>query len=198
MVSLLERLDRGPARPRHPEKARLPDTPALKKPDWIRVRAPGARAFEETRAILRDHRLTTVCEEASCPNIGECWGRRHATFMILGDTCTRACAFCNVRTGKPGALDPDEPTRVATAVAALDLARGGDLGRSRQSCRQWGGAFPRHHWRHPRREASIRQSGFMRRRRAQIVLEAPTCSPQLVVPRSAGVFARHDYRVLGC
>jgi lipoyl synthase len=122
MVSLLERLDRGPARPRHPEKARLPDTPALKKPDWIRVRAPGARAFEATRAILRDHRLTTVCEEASCPNIGECWGRRHATFMILGDTCTRACAFCNVRTGKPGALDPDEPTRVATAVAALDLA----------------------------------------------------------------------------
>src|SRR5512134_2179344 len=122
MVTLLERLDRGPARPRHPEKARLPDTPALRKPDWIRVRAPGARSFEATRAILRDHRLTTVCEEASCPNIGECWGKRHATFMILGDTCTRACAFCNVRTGKPGALDSDEPARVAAAVAALDLA----------------------------------------------------------------------------
>jgi lipoic acid synthetase len=115
-------LDRAAARPRHPEKARLPDTPVLKKPSWIRVRAPGAHAFEATRAVLRAHRLTTVCEEASCPNIGECWGKRHATFMILGDTCTRACAFCNVRTGKPGALDSDEPERVARAVAALGLA----------------------------------------------------------------------------
>ncbi len=122
MVTLIERSDREPARPRHPEKARLPDTPVVKKPDWIRVRAPGAHAFQATRSILRDHRLTTVCEEASCPNIGECWAKRHATFMILGDTCTRACAFCNVRTGKPGALDPDEPARVAAAVAALDLA----------------------------------------------------------------------------
>jgi len=121
-VTVTERLDLTTARPRHPEKVRLPDTPVLKKPSWIRVRAPGARAFETTRAILRDHRLTTVCEEASCPNIGECWGKRHATFMILGDTCTRACAFCNVRTGKPGALDPSEPARVAQAVAALDLA----------------------------------------------------------------------------
>ncbi len=110
------------ARPRHPEKARLPDTPVLPKPPWIRVRAPGAHDFDATRATLRVHRLVTVCEEAACPNIGECWGKRHATFMIMGDTCTRACAFCNVRTGRPGALDTDEPTRVAAAVAALDLA----------------------------------------------------------------------------
>ena len=110
------------ARPRHPEKARLPDTPVLPKPSWIRVKAPGAREFEATRAVLRSHRLVTVCEEAACPNIGECWGRRHATFMIMGDTCTRACAFCNVRTGKPGALDAGEPARVAAAVAALGLA----------------------------------------------------------------------------
>jgi lipoic acid synthetase len=121
-VTVLDSLDRAAARPRHPEKARAPDTPVLKKPSWIRVRAPGAHAFEATRTILRAQRLTTVCEEASCPNIGECWGKRHATFMILGDTCTRACAFCNVRTGKPGALDSDEPKRVAQAVSALDLA----------------------------------------------------------------------------
>jgi len=110
------------ARPRHPEKARLPDTPVLPKPSWIRVKAPGAHDFDATRAVLRDHRLVTVCEEAACPNIGECWGKRHATFMIMGDTCTRACAFCNVRTGKPGALDAGEPARVAAAVAALGLA----------------------------------------------------------------------------
>ena len=122
MVTVVERSDRGEAPPRHPEKARLPDTPVLKKPDWIRVRAPGAHAFEATRSVLRAHRLTTVCEEASCPNIGECWGKRHATFMILGDICTRACAFCNVRTGKPGSLDSDEPGRVGEAVAALGLA----------------------------------------------------------------------------
>ena len=110
------------ARPRHPEKARLPDTPVLPKPPWIRVRAPGAHDFDATRKTLRAHRLVTVCEEAACPNIGECWGKRHATFMIMGDTCTRACAFCNVRTGKPGALDTNEPQRVAEAVAALGLA----------------------------------------------------------------------------
>jgi lipoic acid synthetase len=110
------------ARPRHPEKARLPDTPVLPKPPWIRVKAPGAREFDATRAVLRRNRLVTVCEEAACPNIGECWGKRHATFMIMGDTCTRACAFCNVRTGKPGALDAGEPARVAEAVAVLRLA----------------------------------------------------------------------------
>jgi lipoic acid synthetase len=121
------------ARPRHPEKARLPDTPVLRKPDWIRVRAPGLHAFDETRATLRKHRLNTVCEEAACPNIGECWGKRHATVMILGDTCTRACAFCNVRTGRPGALDPFEPARAGRAIAHVvvtsvdrdDLADGG-------------------------------------------------------------------------
>jgi lipoic acid synthetase len=121
MVTLINALEEK-ARPRHPEKARLPDTPVLPKPAWIRVRAPGARAFEATRKVLHSHRLVTVCEEASCPNIGECWGKRHATFMIMGDTCTRACAFCNVRTGKPTHLDTSEPARVADAVAALDLA----------------------------------------------------------------------------
>ena len=110
------------ARPRHPEKARLPDTRVLRKPDWIRVKAPGPHAFDETRATLRKHRLNTVCEEAACPNIGECWGKRHATEMILGDTCTRACAFCNVRTGRPGALDPFEPARVGAAIADLALS----------------------------------------------------------------------------
>jgi lipoic acid synthetase len=120
MVVVIDQRDMT-ARPRHPEKARLPDTPVLPKPDWIRVRAPGAHAFDSTRAVLRSHRLVTVCEEAACPNISECWGKRHATFMIMGDTCTRACAFCNVRTGKPGALDPNEPQRVAQAVAALGL-----------------------------------------------------------------------------
>jgi lipoic acid synthetase len=120
MVLLVDNL--GVGRPRHPEKARLPDTPVLPKPPWIRVKAPGARAFDATLATLRAHRLTTVCEEAACPNIGECWGKRHATVMIMGDTCTRACAFCNVRTGKPGALDHGEPERVAGAVAALGLA----------------------------------------------------------------------------
>jgi lipoic acid synthetase len=121
-VSLLDRTDAGKPRPRHPEKARLPDTPVLPKPDWIRVRAPGTQAFGATSDVLRAHRLTTVCEEAACPNIGECWAKRHATFMIMGDTCTRACAFCNVATGKPRALDPGEPIRVAQAVAALGLA----------------------------------------------------------------------------
>jgi lipoic acid synthetase len=121
MVRVIDALE-VKERPRHPEKARLPDTPVLPKPPWIRVRAPGAHAFDKTRAILRAHRLNTVCEEAACPNIGECWGKRHATVMIMGDTCTRACAFCNVRTGKPGALDAGEPARVGSAVAALDLA----------------------------------------------------------------------------
>ncbi len=120
-MTVLDRTDGVKARPRHPEKARLPDTPVLPKPAWIRVRAPGAHAFESTREILRANRLTTVCEEAACPNVGECWGKRHATFMLMGDICTRACAFCNVATGKPGALDADEPTRVARAVAALEL-----------------------------------------------------------------------------
>jgi lipoyl synthase len=106
---------------RHPEKAHRPDTPTLKKPDWIRVKAPVSRGYLETRAIVRANGLHTVCEEAGCPNIGECWEKKHATFMIMGDTCTRACAFCNVRTGLPGPLDPGEPARVAEAAAKLGL-----------------------------------------------------------------------------
>jgi lipoyl synthase len=106
---------------RHPEKAHRPDQPAARKPAWIRVRAPNHPVYHETRALMRQNRLVTVCEEAACPNIGECWSQRHATMMIMGDTCTRACAFCNVRTGQPHALDADEPSRVADAVAKLGL-----------------------------------------------------------------------------
>jgi lipoic acid synthetase len=106
---------------RHPEKAHRPDTPLLRKPDWIRVKAPVSREYSETRAIVREHNLHTVCEEAGCPNIGECWAERHATMMIMGDTCTRACAFCNVKTGLPGALDAEEPENVGHAVAKLGL-----------------------------------------------------------------------------
>ncbi|MEA2986771.1 MAG: lipoyl synthase [Alphaproteobacteria bacterium] len=115
-------LDTVTGRPRHPERAHRPDTPVLKKPDWIRVKAPISRGYEETRRIMRDNGLVTVCEEASCPNIGECWEKKHATFMIMGDTCTRACSFCNVRTGLPGPLDPAEPEKVAEATAKLGLA----------------------------------------------------------------------------
>jgi lipoic acid synthetase len=117
MVTVLDRT----ARPRHPEKAHKPDTPLVRKPDWIRVKAPGSPVYHETVKIVRDSKLVTVCEEASCPNIGECWSKKHATFMIMGDTCTRACSFCNVRTGKPGPLDADEPQRVAEAVARMGL-----------------------------------------------------------------------------
>ena len=107
--------------PRHPEKAHRPDSPIGKKPDWIRVKAPVSKGYLETRAIVREHRLHTVCEEAGCPNIGECWEQKHATFMIMGDTCTRACAFCNVKTGLPGPLDAGEPERVAEATEKLGL-----------------------------------------------------------------------------
>jgi lipoic acid synthetase len=109
------------SRPRHPEKAHRPDQPMLRKPDWIRVKAPGSPAWRETQAIVRENKLVTVCEEAGCPNIGECWEKKHATFMIMGDTCTRACAFCNVRTGLPGPLDPSEPENTGIAVAKLGL-----------------------------------------------------------------------------
>jgi lipoic acid synthetase len=114
--------DLRPARPRHPEKAHRPDQPVARKPAWIRVKAPGSPVYSDTRQLLRELKLKTVCEEANCPNIGECWEKRHATFMIMGDTCTRACAFCNVRTGLPGALDAGEPARVADAVAKLGLS----------------------------------------------------------------------------
>ena len=106
---------------RHPEKAHRPDNPIQRKPDWIRVRAPNHPTYFATQKLMRDNRLVTVCEEAACPNIGECWSQRHATMMIMGDTCTRACSFCNVRTGVPAALDADEPARVADAVAKLGL-----------------------------------------------------------------------------
>ncbi len=108
-------------RPRHPEKAHRADNAIARKPSWIRVKAGGSPVYEETRRIVKENALVTVCEEAGCPNIGECWSKRHATMMIMGDTCTRACAFCNVRTGMPAPLDPAEPENVATAVAKLGL-----------------------------------------------------------------------------
>ncbi|MET0369465.1 MAG: lipoyl synthase [Methylobacterium sp.] len=122
MAVVLDILKNDPRPPRHPEKAHRPDQQvALKKPDWIRVKAPGSKAWGETRAIVREHGLVTVCEEAGCPNIGECWEKRHATFMIMGDTCTRACAFCNVRTGLPEGLDAAEPEKIGDSVAKLGL-----------------------------------------------------------------------------
>jgi lipoic acid synthetase len=122
MTVVLDTVNGPQARPRHPEKAHRPDTPALKKPNWIRVKAPVSKGYAETRDIVRAHGLHTVCEEAGCPNIGECWDKKHATFMIMGDTCTRACVFCNVKTGLPVALDPGEPDAVAEATAKLGLA----------------------------------------------------------------------------
>src|SRR6201985_3557757 len=119
MVVVLDTVN-GPAA-RHPEKAHPPDQPAPKKPDWIRVKAPVSRGYAQTHAIMRANGLHTVCEEAGCPNTGECWDKKHATFMILGDTCTRACAFCNVKTGLPGALDPNEPVYGAEATQKLGL-----------------------------------------------------------------------------
>ena len=107
---------------RHPEKRNRPDNAPLRKPPWIRVKAPISKGYQETRAIVRRHGLTTVCEEAGCPNIGECWEKKHATMMIMGDTCTRACAFCNVATGKPLALDANEPINIGLAVAEMGLA----------------------------------------------------------------------------
>ncbi|BCH25059.1 lipoyl synthase [Mesorhizobium sp. L-8-10] len=120
MVTLLDTLNRP--RPRHPEKAHRPDQEVLRKPDWIRVRAPVSRGYQETREIVKSHGLVTVCEEAGCPNIGECWDKKHATFMIMGEICTRACAFCNVATGIPTPLDPNEPDSVAKAVAKMGLS----------------------------------------------------------------------------
>jgi lipoyl synthase len=119
MVNLLD--TRQKQAERHPEKRNRPDTPLLRKPDWIRVRAPGGGDYAETLAIVRENKLHTVCEEAACPNLGECWSKKHATMMIMGDTCTRACSFCNVKTGKPAALDANEPANVALAVAKMGL-----------------------------------------------------------------------------
>jgi lipoic acid synthetase len=116
MTVVIDRLN-----PRHPEKAHRPDQDIPRKPDWIRVKAPVSREYAATRQVVRDFHLHTVCEEAACPNIGECWSKAHATMMIMGDTCTRACAFCNVKTGLPGPLDPNEPAHVAEAVRKLGL-----------------------------------------------------------------------------
>ncbi|WP_375674513.1 lipoyl synthase [Bartonella sp. AP9QHHD] len=119
MVTVVDRV--ANRRLRHPEKAHRPDTSVQKKPDWIRVKAPTSPIYKETHSIVRTHKLVTVCEEAGCPNIGECWSQRHASFMILGEICTRACAFCNVATGIPLAVDDNEPERIADAVARMEL-----------------------------------------------------------------------------
>jgi len=121
MVTVVDTLA-APKKPRHPEKAHRPDqVTALKKPDWIRVRAPVSEGFHETNDIVQSHNLVTVCGEAGCPNIGECWDKKHASFMILGEICTRACAFCNVTTGMPTGIDTDEPFNVASAVRKMGL-----------------------------------------------------------------------------
>ncbi|WP_173931749.1 lipoyl synthase [Chelativorans sp. Marseille-P2723] len=121
MVTILDTVSARP-RPRHPEKAHRPDQEVLRKPEWIRVKAPTSRGYMETREIVKSNKLVTVCEEAGCPNIGECWDKKHATFMIMGEICTRACAFCNVATGIPGPLDPQEPASVAKAVREMQLS----------------------------------------------------------------------------
>ena len=121
MTFVIDNLSGEPKRPRHPEKQKRPDSEVLRKPSWIRAKAPGSAAYAETRAIVKENNLVTVCEEAACPNIGECWEQKHATFMIMGETCTRACAFCNVATGVPLPLDASEPAYVAEAVAKLGL-----------------------------------------------------------------------------
>ncbi|MDN2564668.1 lipoyl synthase [Aquibium sp. A9E412] len=120
MVTILDTVSAAP-RPRHPEKAHRPDQEVLRKPEWIRVRAPASRGYLETREIVKSNGLVTVCEEAGCPNIGECWDKKHATFMIMGEICTRACAFCNVATGIPAPLDAAEPESVARAVGEMGL-----------------------------------------------------------------------------
>lgn len=121
MVTILD-TSRPSGKARHPEKAHRPDQPVQKrKPDWIRVKAPTSKGFHETNEIVKSHNLVTVCGEAGCPNIGECWSQKHASFMIMGDICTRACAFCNVATGMPGSLDKDEPVNVAKAVKKMGL-----------------------------------------------------------------------------
>ena len=105
---------------RHPEKRNNPDSPSPRKPAWIRVKTPTSPVYGETKALMRGLGLTTVCEEAACPNIGECWAQRHATVMILGSVCTRACAFCNVETGTPDAVDESEPEHLAEAIREID------------------------------------------------------------------------------
>ncbi len=114
-VDLLDRTKR------HPEKQKNPDRPMGRKPDWIRAKAPTGKVYKETKEMVQGLKLTTVCEEAGCPNIGECWEKKHATFMVMGEICTRACSFCNVATGKPEELDKYEPLRVGVAVEKMGL-----------------------------------------------------------------------------
>ena len=125
MVTLIDTASRtnedAGNRPRHPEKAKRPDNEVLRKPDWIRVKAGGTPVYEETRKIVKENNLVTVCEEAGCPNIGECWSKKHATMMIMGEICTRACAFCNIKTGAPRAVDPAEPEHLAEVVVTMGL-----------------------------------------------------------------------------
>ena len=121
MTTIIDLTD-NPQRARHPEKQKRPDAPIQRKPAWIRVKAPTAAGYSQTRDIVRSKKLHTVCEEAACPNIGECWSKKHATMMIMGDTCTRACAFCNVKTGLPAPLDPEEPANVAKACSEMGLS----------------------------------------------------------------------------
>src|SRR3569832_2477279 len=121
MVTIVDTISNSQLRLRHPDKVNRPDFASPPKPNWIRVKAPTGRGYADTRNIVRENGLVTVCEEAGCPNIGECWDKKHAPFMIMGDTCTRACAFCNVKTGMPGALDASEPEHVAEATIKLGL-----------------------------------------------------------------------------
>ena len=145
---------------RHPEKAHRPDNPIQRKPDWIRVKAPVSAEYHETRRLMRELKLNTVCEEAACPNIGECWAKGHATVMILGSVCTRACAFCNVATGRPDQLDPHEPEHVAEAARPAGAApHRHHLGRSRRSGRRRRRAF--------RRRSSARSAPRRRTRRSR-------------------------------
>lgn len=121
-IQSMDIIPNGKNRFRHPEKMHKPDTDVMQKPDWIRVRAPVSSGYKKTYDIVRSHKLTTVCEEAGCPNIGECWSKSHATFMIMGATCTRACTFCNVATGKPETIDPNEPNNISWAVKSMNLS----------------------------------------------------------------------------
>ena len=127
-------------RPRHPEKAHRPDTEIKRKPAWIRVKAPTSPVYHETRQLMRRLGLNTVCEEAACPNIGECWAKKHATVMILGSICTRACAFCNVRTGRPDQLDTHEPDHLAEAVGETVGGPGRPQSRTERTSRPGAGA----------------------------------------------------------
>ena len=183
-------LDHTAGRPRHPEKAHRPDPPCCASRTGSASRRRCRKGYAATHAIVRENGLHTVCEEAGCPNIGECWEKKHATFMIMGDTCTRACAFCNVKTGLPGALDPDEPEHVARGDAeARPRPCRRHLGRSRRSRRRRRRAFRADHPRHPRalpdhhdRSADAGFPAQGRRGRAGGRGAGPTCSTTISKP----------------